>query len=218
MFPLHFVDMLGRFDVEASIEGGGHSSQAGALRLAISRALLSFVSNGVVENMRQGEGETHTHTTHKSCSFLFSYSLSFRHVCENFVFLTISFRILKNKICNFFCFVLVLSNFWCLQVSLFIDRTCGIFLARVWSLACVLFSKILESIVYWVFYQLPTTQKTVFDSQILKKRYQGCCMTLHAPLYTDKQMHPRIVGVKFHRLTWKPSSQGWFSSNLPSGG
>ncbi|XP_060774154.1 28S ribosomal protein S9, mitochondrial [Neoarius graeffei] len=53
MFPLHFVDMLGRFDVEASVEGGGHSSQAGALRLAISRALLSFVSNGDVENMRQ---------------------------------------------------------------------------------------------------------------------------------------------------------------------
>lgn len=61
MFPLHFVDMLGRFDVEASVEGGGHSSQAGALRLAISRALLSFVSNGDVENMRQGERETHRH-------------------------------------------------------------------------------------------------------------------------------------------------------------
>ncbi|TSK62551.1 28S ribosomal protein S9, mitochondrial [Bagarius yarrelli] len=42
MFPLHFVDMLGRFDVEASVEGGGPSSQSGALRLAISRALLSF--------------------------------------------------------------------------------------------------------------------------------------------------------------------------------
>lgn len=55
MFPLHFVDMLERFDVEASVEGGGHSSKAGALRLAISRALLSFVSNGDVENMRQGE-------------------------------------------------------------------------------------------------------------------------------------------------------------------
>ncbi|XP_017337578.1 28S ribosomal protein S9, mitochondrial [Ictalurus punctatus] len=53
MFPLHFVDMLERFDVEASVEGGGHSSKAGALRLAISRALLSFVSNGDVENMRQ---------------------------------------------------------------------------------------------------------------------------------------------------------------------
>lgn len=53
MFPLHFVDMLGRFDIEGSVEGSGHSSQAGALRLAISRALLSFVSEGEVEKMRQ---------------------------------------------------------------------------------------------------------------------------------------------------------------------
>ncbi|KAL6456080.1 hypothetical protein MHYP_G00359310 [Metynnis hypsauchen] len=53
MFPLHFVDMLGRFNVEASVEGGGHSAQAGALRLAISRALLSFVSAGEMESMRQ---------------------------------------------------------------------------------------------------------------------------------------------------------------------
>uniref|UniRef100_A0A672NLB0 Small ribosomal subunit protein uS9m n=1 Tax=Sinocyclocheilus grahami TaxID=75366 RepID=A0A672NLB0_SINGR len=53
MFPLHFVGMLGRFDVEGSVEGSGHSAQAGALRLAISRALLSFVSEGEVEKMRQ---------------------------------------------------------------------------------------------------------------------------------------------------------------------
>uniref|UniRef100_A0A8C7GP81 Mitochondrial ribosomal protein S9 n=1 Tax=Oncorhynchus kisutch TaxID=8019 RepID=A0A8C7GP81_ONCKI len=33
--------------------GGGHSSQAGALRLAISRAMLSFLSEGQVETMRQ---------------------------------------------------------------------------------------------------------------------------------------------------------------------
>lgn len=55
MFPLHFVGMLGRFDVEASVEGGGRSAQAGALRLAISRALLSFVSAGEMESMRQGK-------------------------------------------------------------------------------------------------------------------------------------------------------------------
>ncbi|KAI4883406.1 hypothetical protein NFI96_032415 [Prochilodus magdalenae] len=54
MFPLHFVDMLGRYDVEATVEGGGHSAQSGALRLAISRALLSFVSAGEMESMRQG--------------------------------------------------------------------------------------------------------------------------------------------------------------------
>uniref|UniRef100_A0A671MR20 28S ribosomal protein S9, mitochondrial-like n=1 Tax=Sinocyclocheilus anshuiensis TaxID=1608454 RepID=A0A671MR20_9TELE len=53
MFPLLFVGMMGRFDIEGSVEGSGHSAQAGALRLAISRALLSFVSEGEVEKMRQ---------------------------------------------------------------------------------------------------------------------------------------------------------------------
>ncbi|XP_051754317.1 28S ribosomal protein S9, mitochondrial [Ctenopharyngodon idella] len=53
LFPLHFVGMLSRFDIEGSVEGSGHSAQAGALRLAISRALLSFVSEVEVEKMRQ---------------------------------------------------------------------------------------------------------------------------------------------------------------------
>lgn len=54
MFPLQFVGLLGRFDLECSVSGGGRSSQAGALRLAISRALLCFLSEGEVENLRQG--------------------------------------------------------------------------------------------------------------------------------------------------------------------
>lgn len=54
MFPLQFVGVLGRFDLECSVSGGGRSSQAGALRLAISRALLSFLSEGEVEALRQG--------------------------------------------------------------------------------------------------------------------------------------------------------------------
>ncbi|MHA7617100.1 30S ribosomal protein S9 [Cellulosimicrobium cellulans] len=37
--PLKLVDVEGRFDVVARITGGGSSGQAGALRLAISRAL-----------------------------------------------------------------------------------------------------------------------------------------------------------------------------------
>nr|XP_046237874.1 28S ribosomal protein S9, mitochondrial [Scatophagus argus] len=53
MFPLQFAGMLGRFDLECTLSGGGRSSQAGALRLAISRALLSFLSEGEMENMRQ---------------------------------------------------------------------------------------------------------------------------------------------------------------------
>uniref|UniRef100_A0A3Q3NJE2 Small ribosomal subunit protein uS9m n=1 Tax=Mastacembelus armatus TaxID=205130 RepID=A0A3Q3NJE2_9TELE len=53
MFPFQFTGMLGRFDLECSVSGGGRSSQAGALRLAISRALLSFLSEGQMEIMRQ---------------------------------------------------------------------------------------------------------------------------------------------------------------------
>ncbi|KAG7215365.1 hypothetical protein INR49_022564 [Caranx melampygus] len=53
MFPLQFMGMLGRFDLECTVSGGGRSSQAGALRLAISRALLSFLSEGDMERMRQ---------------------------------------------------------------------------------------------------------------------------------------------------------------------
>lgn len=38
--PFEVTDTLGKFDVEATINGGGLSGQAGALRLGISRALL----------------------------------------------------------------------------------------------------------------------------------------------------------------------------------
>lgn len=38
--PLVVTNNLGKFDVEAKIEGGGISGQAGALRHGISRALL----------------------------------------------------------------------------------------------------------------------------------------------------------------------------------
>jgi small subunit ribosomal protein S9 len=35
------TDTLGAFDVRAHVEGGGQSGQAGALRLAIARALVT---------------------------------------------------------------------------------------------------------------------------------------------------------------------------------
>jgi small subunit ribosomal protein S9 len=38
--PFTATDTLGRFDVRARIEGGGVSGQAGALRLAVARALV----------------------------------------------------------------------------------------------------------------------------------------------------------------------------------
>ena len=55
MFPLQFTGMLGRVDLECTVSGGGRSSQAGALRLAIARALLSFLSEREGESLRQGE-------------------------------------------------------------------------------------------------------------------------------------------------------------------
>ncbi|XP_053563640.1 28S ribosomal protein S9, mitochondrial [Bombina bombina] len=53
MFPFQFLDRLGQHDMECTVTGGGRSSQAGAIRLASSRALLSFASEKDVESMRQ---------------------------------------------------------------------------------------------------------------------------------------------------------------------
>ena len=39
--PFAATDTLGSFDVKANIDGGGTTGQAGALRLAIARALVS---------------------------------------------------------------------------------------------------------------------------------------------------------------------------------
>lgn len=40
--PFERTETMGKFDVIASVHGGGLSGQAGALRLGISRALLKF--------------------------------------------------------------------------------------------------------------------------------------------------------------------------------
>ncbi len=40
--PLHVTETAGRFDIDAMSNGGGKSGQAGALRLAISRALVKL--------------------------------------------------------------------------------------------------------------------------------------------------------------------------------
>ncbi|KAM5228052.1 small ribosomal subunit protein uS9m [Ctenodactylus gundi] len=53
MFPFHFLDRLGKHDVTCTVSGGGRSAQAGAIRLAIARALCSFVTTDEVEWMRQ---------------------------------------------------------------------------------------------------------------------------------------------------------------------
>src|ERR671937_1247252 len=38
--PFTATDTLGRFDVKANVDGGGSTGQAGALRLAVARALV----------------------------------------------------------------------------------------------------------------------------------------------------------------------------------
>ncbi len=40
--PLVLTETGERFDISASVEGGGHAGQAGAIRHGISRALLEF--------------------------------------------------------------------------------------------------------------------------------------------------------------------------------
>ncbi|XP_034117669.1 28S ribosomal protein S9, mitochondrial [Drosophila albomicans] len=52
LFPLNFSDMLGKVDVEANVEGGGPSGQAGAIRWGIAMSLRSFVDQEMIESMR----------------------------------------------------------------------------------------------------------------------------------------------------------------------
>uniref|UniRef100_A0A4W3JFT7 Small ribosomal subunit protein uS9m n=1 Tax=Callorhinchus milii TaxID=7868 RepID=A0A4W3JFT7_CALMI len=53
MFPIQFLGRLGKHDLECTVSEGGRSGQAGAIRLAISRALLSFIKEDEIEHMRQ---------------------------------------------------------------------------------------------------------------------------------------------------------------------
>jgi small subunit ribosomal protein S9 len=43
--PLTATDLLGRYDIKANLDGGGVSGQAGALRLAVARALVIIDEN-----------------------------------------------------------------------------------------------------------------------------------------------------------------------------
>ena len=55
MAPLQFVGRLGEVDVEATVSGGGGTGQSGAIRLALSKALASFVDADTREKMRIGK-------------------------------------------------------------------------------------------------------------------------------------------------------------------
>ncbi len=50
--PFSLTDTLGRFDVKAVLDGGGVSGQAGAVRLAIARALVK-VDEGHKKKLRE---------------------------------------------------------------------------------------------------------------------------------------------------------------------
>ncbi len=45
--PLETVDMLSKFDIYATVVGGGIAGQAGAIRLGIARALVAYDENGL---------------------------------------------------------------------------------------------------------------------------------------------------------------------------
>jgi small subunit ribosomal protein S9 len=40
--PLSLSDLVGKFDIQATVSGGGPSGQASAIRMGISRALLEY--------------------------------------------------------------------------------------------------------------------------------------------------------------------------------
>ncbi len=54
MQPFAAVEMVGKYDVFCTVKGGGHSGQAGAIQLGISRALDKFDSVYHTELRRSG--------------------------------------------------------------------------------------------------------------------------------------------------------------------
>jgi small subunit ribosomal protein S9 len=53
--PLETVDMLEKFDIYATVEGGGISGQAGAVRLGIARALVKYDEHALPEGAELNE-------------------------------------------------------------------------------------------------------------------------------------------------------------------
>jgi len=54
LFPLHFVDKLCEVDFEASVSDGGPVGQSGAVRHALSKALVSIVDADTADKLRIG--------------------------------------------------------------------------------------------------------------------------------------------------------------------
>jgi small subunit ribosomal protein S9 len=56
MQPLEAVDMVNSFDLYITVEGGGISGQAGAIRLGIARALVKYDEEGLPSAVPASEG------------------------------------------------------------------------------------------------------------------------------------------------------------------
>lgn len=54
--PLVLLDLAGKFDVTATVAGGGPMGQAGAIRHGLTRALIEYDEEGDTGSSR-GEGE-----------------------------------------------------------------------------------------------------------------------------------------------------------------
>jgi len=52
--PLELIDMVEKFDVVITVDGGGASGQAGAIRHGITRALIEYDENLKVDLRRAG--------------------------------------------------------------------------------------------------------------------------------------------------------------------
>lgn len=50
--PLELLDMQGKFDVYVTVEGGGNTGQAGAIRHALARALIKY-DEGLRSSLRK---------------------------------------------------------------------------------------------------------------------------------------------------------------------
>ena len=55
--PLVLTNTVAKFDVVATVEGGGFTGQAGAIRHGISRALLEVDSDEYRQALKQAEGQ-----------------------------------------------------------------------------------------------------------------------------------------------------------------
>ncbi|TXK64970.1 30S ribosomal protein S9 [Alkalisalibacterium limincola] len=52
--PLELTEMTEKFDIKVTVEGGGNTGQAGAIRLGISRALVEYDENLKTDLRRAG--------------------------------------------------------------------------------------------------------------------------------------------------------------------